>query len=106
MKSQEDRNMKLFSQISQFVICGLILGLVMLVSTAMAADQTNAPPKPDLLATCPVCGDKLADKPHPYYFIYQGQEVGLCCKDCKKDFDKDPAKYLKMIREADQKAKN
>jgi YHS domain-containing protein len=85
---------KLFNQISHLMICELILGVVLLASTAIAADPTNAPPKPDLLATCPVCGDKLADKPQPDYFTYQGQEVGLCCKDCKKDFDKDPAKYL------------
>ena len=98
--------MKLFNQISQLMICGLVLGVVMLASTAMAADPTNAPPKPDLLTTCPVCGDKLADKAHPYFFIYKGQEVGLCCKDCRKAFDKAPAKYLKQIREADKKAKN
>jgi len=98
--------MKLFNQISHLTICGLIWGMVMLAFTAMAADPTSAPPKPDLLATCPICGDKLADKPHPYYFTYEGQEVGLCCKVCKKDFDKDPARYMKMIREADKKAKN
>lgn len=23
--------------------------------------------------------------------------VKLCCKDCRKDFDKDPAKYLKKL---------
>ena len=98
--------MKLLHQVSHLLICGLVLGMVMLASTAVYADPTNAPVKPDLLATCPVCGDKLADKPHPYYFTYEGQEVGLCCKDCKKEFDKDPAKYLKMIREADKNVKN
>jgi YHS domain-containing protein len=105
-RTEENRPMKLFNQISRQTVCGLVLGMVMLASTAMAADPTNAPPKPDLLATCPICGDKLADKPHPYYFTYEGQEVGLCCKVCKKDFDKDPARYMKMIREADKKGKN
>ena len=36
----------------------------------------------------------------PYVFTYEGQEVQLCCKDCKKDFDKDPAKYIKKIEAA------
>jgi hypothetical protein len=31
--------------------------------------------------------------------------VRFCCKDCRKDFDKDPAKYLKLIDEAAAKAK-
>ena len=71
------------------------------------ADGTNSvsatPPKPDLLTTCPVSGDKLGEMGKPYVFVYQGQEVKLCCPDCKADFDKDPAKYMKMIRTADKK---
>lgn len=31
--------------------------------------------------------------------------VRFCCKDCRKDFDKDPAKYLKLLDEAAAKAK-
>ena len=63
--------------------------------------------KPDLLKTCPVSGDKLgADMGKPFVFAYQGQEVKLCCPNCRKDFDKDPAPYLKKIRAADAKAKN
>jgi len=74
------------------------------------AEDTNsvAPvnPKPDLLANCPVSGDKLGEMGKSVVFVYQGQEVKLCCPDCKKDFDKDPAKYLSKIRSADEKAKN
>jgi len=71
------------------------------MTTPMAANaSTNA--IPDLLKTCPVSGDKLGEMAPPYVFIYKGQEVKLCCKDCKKDFDKDPAKYMKKIRAADK----
>jgi YHS domain-containing protein len=74
------------------------------------ADDTNsvasAKSKPDLLTTCPVSGDKLGEMGKPVVFVYQGQEVKLCCPDCRKDFDKDPAKYLSKIRSADEKAKN
>ena len=58
---------------------------------------------PDKLKTCPVSGDKLDEMGKPFVMEYKDQEVKLCCKDCKKDFDKNPAKYLKKIREADKK---
>lgn len=59
--------------------------------------------KPDLLTTCPVSGEKLGEMGKPYTFVYKDQEVKLCCKGCKKDFDKDPEKYMKLIRAADKK---
>jgi YHS domain-containing protein len=54
-----------------------------------------------LLKTCPVSGEKLGgDMGEPYTFVYQGQEVKLCCSMCKAKFDKDPAKYIKKIQAA------
>jgi YHS domain-containing protein len=71
-------------------------------TTTIADTNTNG--IPDLLPTCPVSGDKLGgDMGAPYVFSYKGQEVKLCCPSCKKDFDKDPAKYMKLIRAADKK---
>lgn len=76
---------------------------------AVLADDTNAPakpgkkPTPDKLTTCPVSGDKLGEMGKPFVFEYKGQEVKLCCKNCKKDFDKEPDKYMKIIRAADKK---
>jgi YHS domain-containing protein len=71
---------------------------------SLAGDTNSAaatPPKPDKMSTCPVSGEKLGgDMGKPYVFVYQGQEVKLCCSGCKKDFDKDPAKYLKKIQDA------
>ena len=93
-----------------------LLAIVALTGSFLAlpfaglADNTNsvapANAKPDSLATCPVSGDKLGEMGKSVVFVYQGQEVKLCCLDCKKDFDKDPAKYLSKIRAADEKAKN
>jgi YHS domain-containing protein len=92
------------------LIVGTLLAIacISLASIARADgnDSTNSasatPPKPDLLKTCPVSGDKLGDMGKPYVFVYQGQEVKLCCPDCKKDFDKNPDKYMKLIRAADK----
>lgn len=63
--------------------------------------STNA--TPDLLKTCPVSGEKLGEMGKPFAFTYKDQEVKLCCKGCKKDFDKDPKKYIAKIRAADTK---
>jgi YHS domain-containing protein len=83
----------------------ILLVAGMFAAISARADGTNsvAAPKPDLLKTCPVSGDKLgADMGKPFVFVYQGQEVKLCCPDCKANFDKDPAKYIKLIRAADK----
>jgi YHS domain-containing protein len=93
--------MKQFNHtVKSLIIAGLTLAATALVSTARADTTTNAPVKPDLLMTCPVSGEKLGEMGKPMVFVYQGQEVKLCCSGCKKDFDKDPAKYLKKIQDA------
>lgn len=71
---------------------------------AGSSASADVKPKPDMLTTCPVSGDQLGEMGKPYVFVYKGQEVKLCCPDCKKDFDKDPAKYLKKIQAAAAKA--
>ena len=83
----------------RIALFALSMAVAALASSALADDAT--PPKPDQLTTCPVSGDKLGEMAPPVVFAYQGQEVKLCCKMCKPDFDKDPDKYLKKIRAAD-----
>lgn len=62
----------------------------------LAADAT---PKPYPLTTCIISGDKLGEMGKPVVLVVDGQEVKFCCKDCVKDFNKDPKKYLKEIAE-------
>jgi YHS domain-containing protein len=89
-----------------------ILAVILLAaSLTLRAEDTNAaastPAKPDKLATCPVSDEKLGgDMGDAYVFTYKGQEVKLCCKSCKKKFDKDPEKYMSKIRAADSTDKN
>ena len=63
--------------------------------------------KPYTLTTCPVSDEKLDSDPDmkPFVFTYGDREIKLCCKSCKKDFDKDPAKYIKKVEVAEKKAK-
>lgn len=75
--------------------------------TAFGADENaQTKPKPYTLKTCAVSGEKLDEMGKPYVFTHEGREIKLCCKDCLKDFKKDPAKYIKKIEAAEAKAKS
>ena len=77
-------------------------GLVALATARADDTKTDKPaikPIPYPLKTCPVSDDKLGEMGSPCVFVYQGQEIKLCCPGCKKDFLKEPAKYLKKIKE-------
>jgi len=49
------------------------------------------------LDVCIVSGEKLGSMGKPFVFVYQGQEIKLCCDGCKPDFDKEPAKFLAKL---------
>jgi len=91
--------------LKNLLLTGAVL-LTLAAFTAKADDTTKPAPKPDKMTTCPVSGDKLGEMGKPYVFEYKGHEVRLCCPDCKKDFDKDPAKFMKKVEAADKEAKN
>ena len=63
------------------------------------------------LTTCVVSGEEIGGSPGDgidYVYRQAGRPdrlVRFCCKDCRKDFDQDPAKYLKRIDAAATKAK-
>lgn len=58
------------------------------------------------LKTCIVSDEKLdGDMGKPYVFVHEGQEIKLCCKGCLKDFNKEPAKYIKKLAEAQKSGK-
>ena len=83
------------------------------LSCATAADAKPGPApaaeakaKPYPLKTCVVSDEKFGgDMGDPYVFNYQGREVKLCCKGCLDDFNKDAAKYVKKMEEAEKKQK-
>lgn len=83
-------------------ITTIVLALAVFAVAAHTFAAETAP-KADNLTTCPVSGEKLGEMGKPVIFTHQDQEVKLCCKGCKKDFDKNPEKYLKLIRAADKK---
>ena len=80
----------------------LLTGLAAGVLSARADDKpADKKAKPYPLAKCVVSDEKFEDsRMTPHEFVYQGQTIKLCCKSCLKDFNKEPAKYLKKIEEA------
>lgn len=105
----------------------LLLALLFAASTPLAfaahdhatADKSTAPDAAWLakakaeypLKTCVVSDEEIGGSMGEgidYVYKQDGKPdrlVRFCCKDCRKDFDKEPAKYLKLIDEAAAKAK-
>jgi YHS domain-containing protein len=70
----------------------------------LAEDSSSAPPaatQPSVAVTdmrntiCPVSGDKVGNSDEDE--MYDGKVYHLCCPDCHKDFEKDPAKYAAAV---------
>lgn len=87
-----------------FTLAILLTAVAGSVSSSFGADK-DAKTKPYPLDKCVVSDEKLGEMGKPYVFKYEGREVQLCCKNCLKDFKKEPAKYLKKLDEAEAKAK-
>ncbi len=92
-------NMHQVSKIIFSAACALALAA--LVPVARGAGKTEQS-KPYPLKTCVVSGEKLGGMGDPYVFTYQGREIKLCCKGCLKDFNKEPAKFIKKLTAADK----
>ena len=61
---------------------------------AVVAEQGKAYP----LKTCPVSKEALGgDMGKPVDHVVAGRLIRLCCKECRKKIEKDPAKYIAAI---------
>ena len=84
----------------------ILIGMVLMLSLAVFADDNKTtPPKPYPLKTCLVCDMQLGDMGKPFVFVYKGQEIELCDKSEKPEFDKNPDKYMKKLADAAAKLK-
>ena len=90
----------------KLLITSLLAGAFVAGSfTSLAADKKSDKKSEYPLKTCVVSDEKLGDMGKPYVFKHEGREVQLCCESCKKDFKKNPAKYMKKLDEAEKAAK-
>ncbi len=74
----------------------LVLGTYGLARAADPAPASD-PVKPYPLPTCVISGEKIGSMGEPYAFVHEGQEIKMCCSHCRPTFNKDPAKYLKLL---------
>lgn len=82
-----------------------LLACALLSGTVVLAAEKGQSPKPYPLDTCVVSGEEIGGMGEGYTFVYEGREIQLCCKGCKKDFDKDPKKYIAKVDTAAKKVK-
>jgi YHS domain-containing protein len=88
----------------KFIAIIILATALIVISLTSRADDQNKP-KPYPLDTCLVCGMKFDSMSQPCVFVYKGQEIKVCNKSEKADFDKDPHKYMKKLAEAEAKLK-
>jgi YHS domain-containing protein len=76
----------------------ITLALSALLLAAAPLFAADAPAKKYPLTTCVVSGEPLDSMGGPMIFEYKGTEVRLCCKSCKKKFDKNPNSFIEKIK--------
>ncbi len=87
------------------LLAAVLVALFLVPLSNQAAEMKAAKLKPYPLKTCVVSGEKLGGMGDAFVYEYKGREIRFCCKGCLKDFNKDPKKYIKMIEDAEAKAK-
>ena len=75
------------------------LALGTLLSYAADKKDTGVPASYPL-KKCVISDEELGGMGKPFKVTHDGTDVYLCCKSCLKDFNKDPAKYVKRVKDA------
>lgn len=76
------------------------LAAAFIATAAFAGPGPAGPPKDYPLKKCVVSDEALGEHGKVVKVTHNGTDVYLCCKDCVKDFNKDPDKYVKMVKDA------
>lgn len=76
-----------------------------ITTSAFAGPGPAGPPKDYPLTTCVVSDEKLGEHGKSVKVTSDGTDVWLCCKSCVKDFNKEPAKFVKIVKDAQAKKK-
>ena len=79
-----------------------LLALVLLSTGLVVAADTGAPASYPF-KKCVVSDEALGGMGKPFKVTYEGTDVYLCCKSCLKDFNKEPAKFVKLVKDASAK---
>lgn len=72
-----------------------------LAGLAVAVRAETESVKPYTLEKCFISGHEFGDE--MVEFDFQGRHIKLCCKDCEKEFRKDPDKFMSKLEAAENK---
>ena len=81
------------------------LAAAFFTTAAFAGSAPAGVPKDYPLTKCVISDEKLGEHGKPVKVTSEGTDVWLCCKSCIKDFNKEPAKFVKMVKDAQAKTK-
>jgi YHS domain-containing protein len=82
----------------------LFSSLLLSSGVLVAADaKPTGVPASYPLTKCVVSDEPLGEMGKPVKVTHDGTDVYLCCKSCKEDFDKEPAKYVEKVKKAAKK---
>jgi YHS domain-containing protein len=88
------------------LLAAILVAIFLVPLPCLGADKKSEKKlKPYPLKTCLISGEKLGGMGEAYVWEYEGREIKFCCEGCVKDFKKDPAKYIKIMEDAEAKAK-
>lgn len=76
----------------------VVLMLAALVAVpALGAEEGAQQERPYPLSTCVVSGEDLGSMGDAVIIQHEGREVRLCCRNCARKFQKDPARYMAKL---------
>ncbi|NLD91433.1 MAG: hypothetical protein GX639_02070 [Fibrobacter sp.] len=84
-------------------LIGFCIVATIIDSTAKELKKNDGVVKPYPLSICLVTDSDLGSMGSPITKVYDGQQIKFCCKPCVKEFEKNPAEYLKKLTELTQK---
>jgi len=87
---------------SKNYLLGSIVSLITLTAPAWSNDQaTGQKPGAGAINTiCPDSGDKVGSMGKPVYVNYHGKTIALCCQQCRRDFEQNPARYAALVEKS------
>ncbi len=93
------------------ILALLFCSVVKADNTRNTSSSTNAAPakavvKPYPLDRCVICGMLVKGRADAFTFVYKGQEIKLCDKSEREEFERQPEKYLKKMLRAAEKQTN
>lgn len=79
----------------------LIIVMASMLEVVSCEKKPTGVPAGYLLSECVISGEKLGgEMGSPVKVTHEGVDVYLCCESCIEDFQKDPARHTRRVKDA------